>query len=249
MTNKTVAKRIAKVTKQATPAKTAAVVTPITYDAKAAKLAIMADFRACMGEVKAGQTAYTACTAMIKAAPLSSPTALAMFRKDLAIVFANYPDKLALRNTLLSNAVKVAHGGVKNKHVVAGRGIAALDEAMDKVKSLRDLRVALVDAKPVGLKEVTAATGDKAKSAKKSDAKNLAQKPSDVNTQAMPTDKPSALQAACKVLRFCESFFQPGADARLLGHLELVIKALQEEEAKLHGRNVKQEEAKQSKAA
>lgn len=221
MSNKTQNKTATKIAKQTAPA------AAVTVNVKALHSIIVADYRAMLGEFKAGQTVYTAFCAVLKAAPLSDAKALTSMLQDMKLTFGEeYVDKYVIRATIVNNARKVVHGGTKDKHVIQGRGVQVFYEAMASVNSIRDLRKAMSEAKPEALKEVKSTTGPKA-GAKASD-KAKADKAS-ISTGALPNAAPDAFAVACKMLKSLEAFFAPSKTAQLK-LIEQTLAMLQTEE-------------------
>jgi hypothetical protein len=225
MTNKTQSKAAAKSAKQSTPAAVPAV------NVKALHSLIAADYRAMLGENKAGMTAYGAFRAVVELAPLSDAKALTSMLQDMKLTFTDaYVDKYVLRATIINNARKVVHGGTKDKHVVQGRGRQALIEVLDSVSSIRELRKAMSAAKPEALKEVKSADDSRSKAAQSS-AKAKADKAPSGNVTGLPSTAPDAFAVAMRMLQSLESFFNP-SQSKQIELIEATVSMLKTEEIK-----------------
>lgn len=187
---------------------------------------IVADHNAFIGAEKAGQTMYSTFAALLLKLPLNDSVQVNMVCQDM---FATYgdagKDAAQIRVNLINNARKVEFGraATKDKPAVKGRGRAVLVSTVHSVTSIRELRTALTEAKPEGLKDARGGSNKKAEV--KPDAKA-----SKANIVELPSKKADAFQAACQVLEFCEKFLSPGADATLLGVLGGAVKALRDAE-------------------
>lgn len=187
---------------------------------------VVADHNAYVGAEKAGQTMFQAFAGLLLALRLNDAVQVNMVCQDM---FATYgdagKDAAQIRVNLINNARKVEFGraATKDKPAVKGRGRATLVSTVHSVTSIRELRKALTEAKPEGLKDSRGGSNKKAEV--KPDAKA-----SKSNIVELPSKKADAFEAACKVLEFCEKFLSPGTDASLLGVLSGAVKALRDAE-------------------
>lgn len=219
MTAKTQAKKSAKNAKAAAPL----VPVVIELDFKPLHALIVADHKAVLAEGKAGQTVYSAFAALLRAIPYAAPGAVASVLADQMKVFGDaYPDKLAIRKTIIQNARKVATGGKAGDKHVTGKGDAAVHAVLDTCTSLRDLRKAMSEAKPEALKDARGATKKPVSAKTKPDAV----KPS----EPVVKKAPDAFQAAVSILRQCENFLAAGTDAGLIGKIEELVRMLETKE-------------------
>lgn len=185
---------------------------------------IEADYAACAQEVTAGNAVFQTCCALIRACPMALTSDFVCFNAELSKVFADMPEKLAVRRTLLANARKVQEGGKNGKVLIAGRGRQAMLDALDSVKSLRDLRGALVKAKPEALKQAP-------KSAEGSVAhpvKTVKAKPAQVDT-GFVLQSETATASVRKILAAYESLLKP-SQCGVIAAVEALIKAIADDE-------------------
>lgn len=219
MTAKTQAKAVARKTKAATPPAAAPV------DFKPLHALIVADYKAVSAEGTAGDKATATLKALLLAIDYAAPGAVHGVLVDLLQVYGeHYPAKLAIRKTLVSNARKVVCGGIKDKHLVAGRGMTVLRNAVEKAANLNELRKAISEAKPEGLRESPKAASGTPKAAPASTAIKMP-----VFTGTLPTARPDAFAAAQKMLASLESFFKP-SDSKALQAIEACIGMLRDQE-------------------
>lgn len=196
-----------------------------TVSAQVMKL-ISAEHAAYLGELKAGQSVFKAFVALLKVIPLNDAAGVIAVCAAIRTEYGTAEAAAQQRITLINNARKVECGGTKSKQVVAGRGRQVLLEVIDKAHTLGELKAALAEAKPEGLKEN--ATGARAgnSNAGKSDVGKAAAKPVNVTDMPLQGTAQDAMRAAGKVLAFVETFLQPGTDADLIAQVENLVKAL-----------------------
>jgi hypothetical protein len=175
--------------------------------AKTIALAVASMFAADTGIDKAQNAAYHGMAKFLKAAPLNDADYLKAFKAQLFKAYGeDMKDPAQSRWNIISNARRVAHGGVKNEVTVKGKGVAALVTIIDKATTLKDLKRELSDAVPSALK---GASGGKRKGAgKKAKA--------DTQTLRLPKtmSQEAAFAAARKVLEFCMTQFVKPSDPR-----------------------------------
>ena len=137
-----------------------------------------------------------------------------------------YANRIA---SMIRNARRVAFGGTKgrgkNQVSVPGKGIKALDAAMDGATGLNALEKQIRDALPKALKAPTP-SATSATSAQKADKAAKAE-PAKTAEPAVPVSKKDAFLAAVSILRQVENYLSPGADARMIGGVEAIIRELQ----------------------
>lgn len=174
---------------------------------KAIASAVASMYAADMGIDKAQNAAYLGAAKFLRAAPLNDAEYLKAFKAQL---FATYGEALKdaaqKRWNIIANARRVAHGGTRDEVTVKGKGVAALLVIVDKATSINDLKRALADAVPEGLK---GKSGGKRKGAgQKATAKDA--------TLRLPKSmtQDAAFAAARKVLEFCMVQFIKPSDPR-----------------------------------
>ena len=205
------------------------------------KTLVRREYTAFMGIQKGESTDFNCLKDLILSTPLNDALVINLLVADIQNIYGEEQKAAAqIRITIIRNARKVAYGGVKDKHAVPGRGMAAVHTALDSVQSIRELRKVMSDAKPEALKEVQATPDAKKKASTK--------KPEPVAPVEI-TKAPDAFAAAIRTLELCEKFLSAGTDANLIGVLDQAISALKSAEiAALIPRDAKGK-AKQSKAA
>jgi hypothetical protein len=186
---------------------------------------IVTSYKACLAAGKAGVSEYAAFAALIKALPLNDAKALLLVCIDLKETYgADHADAAQIRINIVNNARRVEHGGTKDKVTCKGRGRTAMLEALDSVTSIRELKKAMAEAKPEGLKD--ARGGKRTIDAAKTGAGGKAEAKS-VKTASVPKTRSEALAAAIQVLEFVEKhFLLPGNDAETIGAVDSAVKAL-----------------------
>lgn len=123
--------------------------------------------------------------------------------------------------SIVRNARAVAFGGTRGrgdaKVTVAGKGVKALDVAMDGATGLNDLAARVRAAKPAALQQAGAPKkAEKKPAPKKAEAAGAAS-----------ADRKTACAAAISILRQVENYLSPGADARMIGGIEAIIRELE----------------------
>jgi hypothetical protein len=223
MSAKTQAKTAVRKSASSTPP---VILTAPAYDHKPIHALIIADFKAVAAEGAAGEKATQTLKALLTAIDYSAPGAVNAVLVDLQKTYGEtFPAKLAIRKTLIANAKKVVCGGVKDKHVVQGRGVQVLRDAVAKSAGLNDLRSNVSEAKPEALKDARGST-------KKPSAPLTTSK---VNTQPsghigdLPKTAPDAFAASQRMLVALESYFVP-SDAAILEQIEALIATLRDRE-------------------
>ena len=230
-----------KAAKAAIKSATLSVVAKPTVLPTILKTLVRREYTAFMGIQKGEMTDFNCLKDLILSTPLNDALVINLLVADIQNIYGEEQKAAAqIRITIIRNARKVAYGGVKDKHVVQGRGMSAVRTALDSVQSIRELRKAMSDAKPETLKEVQATPDAKKKASTK---KVEPAAPVEI------TKAPDAFAAAIRTLELCEKFLSAGTDANLIGVLDQAISALKTAEiAALIPRDT-QGKVKQSKAA
>ena len=158
---------------------------------------------------------YAAFSKAAKALPLNDVPFVAQFLVDMCAKYGpERADAAAQYKTMFNNCCKIECGGTLKKVHVQGRGRAVLLEILSASATIRDLKKALADGKPEGLKPAPKAKPVNAGAKPESKAK-----PGKVEkfTQS------EAFKAAVAILQKVELFLKPGTDADLIGRIDAVV--------------------------
>lgn len=167
---------------------------------------IVLDFKASQNAAKAGVTEYEAFKAVMLAVELKDLKKVSAACADIRKTFGEANEaSAAIRCTMLMNARKIEHGGIKDKVVVKGLGRPALIKAIESVSSIRALRKALSDAKPSAMTDNRG--GDTKAKGKKATPKPAANVKHIDEGLDIPLDKHAAIEAAIKVLQYVATNF------------------------------------------
>lgn len=175
-------------------------------------------FTAFTSTLKADNADYTTMAKTLKAFPLNDAEAVKELRAELLSAFGeDHKDAAQIRINIVHNARRVAYGGSKDGKPVRGKGAAVLVEIIDSVASLRELRKALAEAVPAGLKSEGHGGKRSGKSAKKTG-----------NAISIPkvATREEAFAAARKVLEFCRDTFTKPSETTLTERINAAIEAL-----------------------
>lgn len=171
---------------------------------------IAAMFAAYMATTKTDGADYKAVAALLKTAPLQDVEACKAIRDDMFTTFGEaHKDAAQIRVNILNNARRVAYGGTKDGKAVRGKGHSVMLEVVASVTSVRELRKALADAVPDGLKGESG--GDRKTKGK---GKN---KGKDKNPLSVPkvATREEAFAAARKILEFVRDKFTKPSETQL----------------------------------
>ena len=225
MSVKSTLKNTTKKTTQATPKKVA-----VKAVKKAIKITyhnlILADFKACKNVHGAGASEYEAFKAVLLAVDLSQTAEIKAAQLDIKITFGDaMADSATIRCTMINNARKVEHGAVVDKHQVKGAGRAALETAINSVKSIRELRKALANAKPETLKDTRGGVRAAPTSDKQAVTKPTALERALKGVEMQDT-RSSAFKAAVKILEYIAAQYIPLTDRELSDSVHATVKLL-----------------------
>lgn len=189
-------------------------------NAKQIHTAVAMIFAAYVSTTKADGAEYKAMASTLKASPLNDAEWVKEFRNDMLKTFGeDHKDAAQIRLNIVNNARRVAYGGSKDGKAIRGKGHAAMVEVIESVASLRELRKALADAVPAGLKSEGHGGKRTGKNAKKADAKNSVSVPKVATRE-------EAFAAARKILEFVRDKFTKPSETDLTTKVNACIEAL-----------------------
>lgn len=186
---------------------------------KALHVSIALMFSAYIATTKTDGADYKAVANLLKTAPLADGAAVKVIREDLFTTFGEtHKDAAQIRWNIVKNAVRVAFGGDRDGKTIKGKGVAHMLQIVVGVDSIRELRKALAEEVPTGLKGKSGGK-TRGKKAKKTGAADLSRLPKDVTAE-------QAMTAARKILEFIRTKFVKPSEVERTNAINACVKAL-----------------------
>lgn len=188
---------------------------------KSLHVSIVAMHAAFVATTKTEASDYKATVALLKTAPLADADCVKAIRDDLFTTFGEaHKDAAQIRVNIVNNARRVAFGGTKDGKAIRGKGMAFMLETCGTVASVRELRKALAEQVPDGLKGEAGGKRKGKGKAKGTKSADLSRLPKDVTAE-------QAMAAARKILEFIRTKFVKPSETDRTETINKCIAALQ----------------------
>lgn len=169
--------------------------------------------------LKADGADYSTMAKLLKTTPLSDNVIFKGVCEDVFATFGeSHKDAAQIRVNIIRNARRVAYGGRKDEKDIKGKGMTHMLQIVAGVDSIRELRKALAEEVPAGLKGKSGGK-TRGKAAKKTATADLSRLPKDVTSE-------QAMEAARKILEFIRTKFVKPSEVERTNAINACVKAL-----------------------